>query len=268
MAKYTTLLRSLVEMNYPLNMTMYPIFDENYRSILNQKIIAHYLFREIGFETAALFRDRLNTRLNEIMPYYNQLYNSELLKFDPLINNKYTENFSGHDNSDKIENQIDGRKINVDSYADSQLDSIGGKEVNETGKLNTTSSSNGKTKTLASDTPQGLLSSDLLENELYISNAALGESGEETNSEENKTANQVENTKTNTTGHNTNSQTTDDNFAGEKTGKEDFWKTWERKFEGMQGISGAELLNKFRETFLNIDMMVINELGDLFMCIW
>ena len=30
----------------------------------------------------------------------------------------------------------------------------------------------------------------------------------------------------------------------------------------------AELLNKFRETFLNIDMMVIEEFDELFLRLW
>ena len=30
----------------------------------------------------------------------------------------------------------------------------------------------------------------------------------------------------------------------------------------------SEMLNEFRSTFLNVDMMVINELNDLFMNLW
>lgn len=63
----------------------YPLFSEAYRATLETKIIRRYYTREIGFETVALFKHFLNMRLNEIMPYYNQLYESELLKFNPLI---------------------------------------------------------------------------------------------------------------------------------------------------------------------------------------
>lgn len=62
----------------------YPIFDENYRSVLETKILKHYYTREIGEETVGLWKLRLDARMNEIMPFYNKLYNSELLQFNPL----------------------------------------------------------------------------------------------------------------------------------------------------------------------------------------
>ena len=62
----------------------FPLFDGQYRDVLCTKILRHYYTREIGFETVGLWRLKLQTKLNEIMPYYNQLYLSELLKFNPL----------------------------------------------------------------------------------------------------------------------------------------------------------------------------------------
>ena len=68
----------------------FPIFDEAYRPILEQKILKRYYTREIGEETVELWKLRLDTRLNEIMPYYNKLYASELIEFNPLYNMNYT----------------------------------------------------------------------------------------------------------------------------------------------------------------------------------
>lgn len=62
----------------------FPIFDENYRNVICTKILRHYYTREIGFETVGLWKLKMQTKLNEIMPYYNQLYESELIKFNPL----------------------------------------------------------------------------------------------------------------------------------------------------------------------------------------
>lgn len=62
----------------------FPIFDENYRLNLETKILKHYYTREIGEETYGLWKLRLNSRLNEIMPYYNKLYESELYQFNPF----------------------------------------------------------------------------------------------------------------------------------------------------------------------------------------
>lgn len=83
-----------------------PMFDESYRNVLFGKILKHYYTREIGFETYGLWKLKLNTKLEEIMPYYNQLYKSELLKFDPLVNTQYsTKSLRKFDS----ENVLDGK---------------------------------------------------------------------------------------------------------------------------------------------------------------
>ena len=68
----------------------FPIFDENYRCVLERKIIRHFYTREIGLETVGLWKLKLATKLNEIMPYYNQLYKSALYEYNPLYNVDYT----------------------------------------------------------------------------------------------------------------------------------------------------------------------------------
>lgn len=73
----------------------YPIFDESYRRVLQKKILKHYYTREICAETVGLWKLWLNTRLNEIMPYYNKLYETEQLKFNPLHDVDITRTHSG-----------------------------------------------------------------------------------------------------------------------------------------------------------------------------
>ena len=105
MAIYTTLLRSIVEQRQAdehvgpddfsvayrtLGLSDYPIFDESYRAQLNDKIIRHFYFREIGFETVAQFRWRMDATMRENMPYFNQLYASLNLIVDPITNVRYT----------------------------------------------------------------------------------------------------------------------------------------------------------------------------------
>lgn len=60
------------------------LFDPEYKPVLLHKILRHYYMREIGSETVALWKFNINTTLKEILPYYNQLYKSELIKFDPM----------------------------------------------------------------------------------------------------------------------------------------------------------------------------------------
>ena len=64
----------------------YPIFNENYRSEFETKFIRYFYNKEIGFETESLFKFELETWLQINMPYYNQLFESELLEYDPLTN--------------------------------------------------------------------------------------------------------------------------------------------------------------------------------------
>ena len=98
MAKYTITIKTLIDNNFDFQMTNYPIFDETYRETLNNNILHHYYENEIGFETAPLFRFYLNQKLNEIMPYYNELYKvqKKLIDDNLLLNNvNLTEELKG-----------------------------------------------------------------------------------------------------------------------------------------------------------------------------
>lgn len=100
----------------------YPIFDEAYRGVLEKKIIRHYYTREIGAETFGLFQLYLADKMNEIMPYYNQLYASELLSknINPLTNSGYYQTDNTNHTGEDV-NIITGR--NVDTYDTVDVDS-------------------------------------------------------------------------------------------------------------------------------------------------
>lgn len=118
MANYTIEIRELVNLGYHFNLDSYPIFDENYRKILNEKILAHYWYNEIGQETPDRFNHYLATRMNEIMPYYNKLYMSELIKFDPLATDYIEGNTAETRVHEAIENffgNTDGNVTNSDT---------------------------------------------------------------------------------------------------------------------------------------------------------
>ena len=70
----------------------FPIFDENYREPLCKKILKHFYTREICEETVGLWQLRLDDRMNEIMPYFNQLYESEFISIEPLVNYRVRTN--------------------------------------------------------------------------------------------------------------------------------------------------------------------------------
>ena len=79
-----------------------PLFNFNYdfycddlevRKKFEEKFINHYWLHEIGCETPARWNQMLKSRLNLIMPYYRQLYQTELASqnIDFLLNKDLTE---------------------------------------------------------------------------------------------------------------------------------------------------------------------------------
>ena len=64
----------------------FPIWDENHRGELEKKIIEHYYFRQIGFETVGRFKFELNVRMREIMPRMIKIYKTTLFKYNPIEN--------------------------------------------------------------------------------------------------------------------------------------------------------------------------------------
>lgn len=83
----------------------YPIFDEAYRHHLNTQIIRHFYTREICEETVGLWKLRMEQKMDEIMPYYNKLYLSEIDKINPYYNVDITTTRTINDTGDKIEQQ-------------------------------------------------------------------------------------------------------------------------------------------------------------------
>ena len=65
---------------------------------LEKHIMLHYYFKEIGFETFGLFKARLQSKLWDIMPKYDQLYATEHLNLDFFNDVDYTR---------KLDSQVD-----------------------------------------------------------------------------------------------------------------------------------------------------------------
>ena len=231
MSKYTTEVRYICEHFSDLNESVgyykvnevieksrakifnfdYPIFDEKYRSVIETKILKHYYTREIGFESVGLWLLKLETKLNEVMPYFNKLYNSELLEFNPFYDVDVKTTSKRTTNTNSITKAED--KTNVDN------DSVD--------------------RVLYSDTPQGSLKN--VENEAYLTNATKTLSEATTNSVSNSNSeNNVNNL---------------DDYIDNVIGKRG-------------GESFSKMLMEFRETFINIDLLVIDALSDLFMNVY
>ena len=85
MSNYTTELRKIKESLIDDALSQYAIFSEDYRKPLNTKIKHHFWYNEIAHETVDQFLFQLRVKMNEIMPYYNQIYEAELIKRDPFV---------------------------------------------------------------------------------------------------------------------------------------------------------------------------------------
>lgn len=209
----------------------FPIYDESYRNVLCTKILKHYYTREIGAETVGLWKLWLDTRLNEIMPYYNQLYKSAMIEFNPMYDVDLTTNYL--------------------KTFDGSTDVTGDSEENNSGNSGTINAGENEntTRNLFSDTPQGSL--DNIENETYLTNATkITENGSNSSSTDYEfNSDRKINRSDKTVAKNT------EEYLQTITGKNG-------------GASYSKRLQEFRATFLNIDAMIIDELKDLFLNLW
>lgn len=324
----------------------YPIFDNAYKNVLQRKILKHYYTREIGLETVGLWKHFLDMRMNEIMPYYNKLYETELLKFNPLYDVDLTKEHSGTGTETGVETSRkndttsttstikgnksivgEGENVKEIEYEDNSttsetgtIEDEGGKTSTKTLNTTTTSTDSGTdTKTgsdvkknnrwdIYSDTPQGSLQNIKTGDGAYLTNArnitddGTGSTFSETiNHGKINTTRETGTVSDSETNENTRTLGTTTTVAGTKEGTEsttDHNETTENSTENgsingtgnstqntdhninttndyiehvsgkTPGASFARLLMEYRDALLNIDMMIIQELADLFMNLW
>lgn len=328
MSKYTTEVRFICEEAAGLNSSegyndvneivekAYPkIFDsslvfhnEETKSRLLPKILLHYYQREIGFETVGLWKLKLNQKLREILPYYNQLYASEEVEYNPLQNVDNTHTHSGEyanskqNGSTQSEDKTETRNLQTVDNGSSSYDR------NEDTILRhdrtTTRGNDTNTRTIDSpldhwemfsDTPQGGIdgvqlaggvgSAGTLADNAYLTNAThitespaathdttqhgdivetynkLGDKADHVDADGWE---KTDNTNTHT-GTVRNAGTTTNEFEQSDDGTEEYTKHEYGKI-GVQTYQ--EMIMKWRNAFLNIDMQIIDELDDLFMKVW
>ena len=137
-----------------LGLDEYPIYDESKRRQLNDKFIRHYWMREIGCETVGHFCLWCSNTFNEIMPYYNKMYETELLNVEHLLG-------------------IKRHKV-VDMLRDFDESSSGN------GSADTSTSSTGKSTNKFSDTPQDELFVSKVDAGDYLTNLTIEDTADDT----------------------------------------------------------------------------------------
>lgn len=201
-----------------------------------QKIIDHYRFHQIGQETVGRWLHCFRTRIKEIMPYYVQLYDFETKWHsieDPLESYHLTETFEESTHGT-------GSQTSTGS-SENTSETSGTSTTNKTGNMDH--------ERKFSDTPQGEIGNmDNYMTEATQESTTNTENGNETS-----------------TGNATVTGSDSSESSSENTGNTSSTMT-RRGNIGVQPL-GTEVKN-IRDAFINIDLMVINELKDLFLMVY
>ena len=202
------------------------------KAAFEKKVIDHYYFRQIGQETVGRFLHVFRTKVREIMPYYVDMYKTvEIMQGieDPFGNVDIVETFE------------------QESTGTASGQETGSASGNETYNREDTRSSSEDREHRFSNTPQGSI-----ENlNSYMTEASTDKLVGSESLEANGTSNQSSES----------SSSTSSESAG--TVKH----TLTRK--GNQGVNTyAHDMIEFRQSILNVDMMIINELNELFLGIY
>lgn len=230
----TVELRALIDSGVKLWDFEYPSFYKGEeKAAFEQKVIDHFYMRQIGAETVGRFLHYFRRTVREIMPLYIQRYESVEMMKDPEIR------------------PLDNYNMIEEFEEDSSHDVKNTSELSGNQKDTGTSGETTQHIEAVSDTPQG---------ELPISfntevDGLWGNLGY---------ASQTTSTLDNHSGNNTNETTssTNGNDTSVGTGKTSHKLTR----RGNIGVTTySQLLEGYRETFLNIDMEVIRELEVCFL---
>ena len=185
MSKYTLELRRIHETYKVFNFDYdFYVNSEAIKTKFEEKFIDEYYFNEIGFETVARFQHRLKTKLNKIMPYYKQLYETEIRSkdIDFMLNKDLVEEYerivTGENNSisdltvldntqnDNLESNIENGNASLELEKGSLTNVSKSNLVNNTSSNNTltdTTNQNEKTKLTSKGNIGVTSSAELLE---------------------------------------------------------------------------------------------------------
>jgi hypothetical protein len=218
----------------------YPIFDPDYKKVFETNFIRKFYMREIGFETEGLFKFQLETWLLINMPYFNKMFESELINFDPLVNsNMKTTSTKNKDKEEKGNNTTNGDKTRTNNQ------SITGSENGSSFNRN-----------LESETPDSRLTITTQDGAGVIEYASL--INEETNKRDSSTINSIDGSNTDKstiTEDRTNNITDLESYVSSKTGK-----------TGPDSYS--KMLMEYRSSLVRIENKMFDEMQQLFMLVY
>ena len=232
----------------------FSIYDETYRIPLMIKFIMYYYTREIGEETFGLWKLRIRSWFDMIMPYYNELYRSILFEYNPL----YTENLTT-----ALSGTKDSRGSTTDSESQTNTKQTAGNNSRSGSDSRVNDNSNWN---LYSDTPQGGIygiqnaeetkPTPNLSDNSYLTNAThdILHGTQAGNNSESGSYTESQNVSNNRMGSGTNNVLTTDAYITTVT--------------GYRGYSSNKLIKEFRDNILNVDRDIIREFKKYFIQLW
>jgi hypothetical protein len=235
--------RLLDKTNFELFDFDYSFDDTNFKAQLEQQIIDYYYDYEIGFETPDMFKRKFKARWNRIIKYYNELYNTTLLTYNPLTN------YSLKEILDQLATTNNTQATDMATSANNTQKNTGTNVVEGHGSDETTTNNS----STDSDYPQQPIAGGS-----YASGATTG-----TATATNDSTNDVTTT-LDTTVTTTDSGTNRGTVTNEATQNTDYTKT----IEGITGITYPELIEKHRDSLLRINDRIIEEMKPCFILVY
>lgn len=96
-ANYTLQLQTIYnDKHYNLFDFPYNLYDNVLKPYFEEKFFQHFMFHEIAFDNIFIFKQRLASTLNDIYPYYKQLYETEIRckNIDFMLNKDLKETYT------------------------------------------------------------------------------------------------------------------------------------------------------------------------------
>lgn len=272
MAQVTVELRKLLQLNsFELFDFPYQFDDTNFKKQIEQAVIDYYYNYEIGTETPDEFKRRFQAKWLSFIDYYNLLYNTTLLSYNPLINYKLTEALDQLATSNNIQDSVTDSTSNgtTTQKGTDVLEQTTSTDSTRTDNLtaNTTTSSEGSGNEKTSDYPQQpIAGGDFLEGEKTSTTSTSG-TNNTTNTGTQKNVGSGTNDST-TTSDNTSTSEDISNTTGKLTAEGTTNTNYEKTIEGLTGTSYQELIAKERQNLIRIIPMIISELKPLFILVY
>lgn len=251
----------------------YPSFYQGAdKKAFERKVIDHFYFRQIGQETVGRFLHMFKTRILEIMPYYNRMYKSVVLMDgleNPFDNVDVTETFESETSGQSTgeSNGFSSTQSETTAHGETTIERAGTENQTLSRGITESKESTENKEHRFSNTPQGSISNlDNYLTEASKDNTSLDESlNNETNETQNSETTESSSSEIIDTTSGTISATT--TGTAKSTDSATTKHTLTRK--GNQGVNTyAHDIIEYRKSIIDIDMMIINNLQDLFLGVY